>query len=425
MKTQVKEHPLLSHPRPIYPWVIWILCNLFNFYLFLIQYSAWELRSYLTQENLLFQKELGTLLDPFIIAIVLFQIPVALLLDHFGPRKVTSVLIFIAAGGVLLFSYHLSPKIILIGNFLMGLGATVTYVNTFKLVSNWFLPEKFPVMVAWTFLASFIGAIVGQPLTIYLVKTFSWSSILMNYGIIGIIFSLIFFFSIRDQSYQIIPHPELFRLGAAAKKVFKAKQNYLLGLAYGLANAPWFAFTGKWHKPYYHLRGFTESQGLTINLLDLLAFPIGALLFALFAKKTQKRKSWIRYGLGANIILTILFIYVPPLPFAGFLILSLLTALSLSSITLCYTLVREGNILSIAATAIAVVTVLLAVFRLISDHLLGWSLTKVSGHAIQDIASMTLKDFQHAMTFIPISMVLAFICILFIKDTRGTQTLKQ
>lgn len=413
--------PLLPHPCPYYPWVIWILCNLFNFYLFMLQFSAWELRSYLMQEGFYVHKELGTVLDPFIIAIIVFQVPVALLIDHIGPRKIASALIFISAGGVLLFSYRLSPGLMLLGNFLMGLGATVTYVNTFKLVSNWFLPERFPVMVAWTLIASFIGAIVGQPLTIYLAKTFSWSTILLNYGIAGILFSFIFFLSIRDQGYQIIPHPELFRLSAAAKKIFKRPQNYLIAFIYGVANAPWFAFTGKWHTHYYRLYGFTESQGLAINLIDLAAFAAGAIVFGFLAMRTSVRKKWILIGLSVNVLCTLLFIYLPPLSFGGLLTLSILTALSLSSTTLCYSLIREGNILSIAATSIAIMTVFLAIFRLLFDHVMGFILTLISGSSINQSASFTLHHFRAAMSFIPFGIILALICAIFLKETRAAQ----
>jgi len=91
---QNKEAPPYLHarPRPIYPWIIWILCNLFNFYMFLLQFSAWDLNSHLMQKKLLVEADMGTLPDPFVFAVILFQIPIALLLDKFGPRKVTSLM---------------------------------------------------------------------------------------------------------------------------------------------------------------------------------------------------------------------------------------------------------------------------------------------------------------------------------------------
>jgi len=143
------EGDLHSHPRPTLAYFIWTLCLIFNFYMFLLQFSAWDLRSHLIQNNLLVKADMGTLLDPFVLSIIVFQIPIALLLDKFGPRKVTSLMILGAALGVILFGYSTSPGLIWLAIFIMGLGATVTYVNTFKLVSNWFLPEKFPFMLGW------------------------------------------------------------------------------------------------------------------------------------------------------------------------------------------------------------------------------------------------------------------------------------
>lgn len=410
-----KKH-LFPHPRPIYPWVIWVLCNLFNFYIFLIQFSAWDLRSYLASNPFLSEH----ILDPFIIAIILFQIPVALLIDQFGPRKVTSIFILISAIGVLLFSYKTSPGLMIFGNFLMGLGGTVTYVNTFKLVSNWFLPEKFPIMVGWTILASFIGALVGQPLTLHLVKTFSWSSIMVNYGILGIVFSIVFFLSVRDQGYQIIPKPKLFRLGAATKKVFKSKQSYLLGLAFGLALAPWLAFTGKWNIFYYEQYGFSPSQRLIINLFDFACFPIGAIFFGFLAKKTATRKPWVVLGLIGSLILVTLFIYLPPLSFWGIALLTMFTAFFLSSMVLCYTVIRESHIHAIAATAFSVITVSLALLRIIENHLFHGILGQIN----QKPTLYSLIDFKNSLSIIPISIILSLICILFVKETNSSNSIE-
>ena len=421
---QNKEPPpaLLAHPRPIYPWIIWILCNLFNFYMFLLQFSAWDLRSHLMQKNLLVEADMGTLLDPFVLAVIIFQIPIALLLDEFGPRKVTSLMILVAALGVILFGYSSSPFLTWIAILVMGLGATVTYVNTFKLVSNWFLPSRFPFMVGWTIVASIIGAVIGQPLTFLLVKKFGWSNVLFNYGMVGVLLALVFFLCIRDRNYRVLPKPELFRVGASAKKVFKSPQNYAIALAFGLAVAPWLSFTGRWHAPFYAVVYHLSPEKLSfINLIDLITFAIGALFFALYAKKLEKRKILMASGVLGSLVFVCLIFYAPSLGFGGLIVLSGLASFLMSSVTLSYSLIREKKPLSIAGTSIAMVTLSLAVLRFIDDHLITWILTTASGKSVEKIFDYATSDFQLGLTLLPVSLLVSFICIIFIKETYGKQ----
>jgi len=327
-----------------------------------------------------------------------------------------------AALGIILFGYTNSSLPMWVAIFIMGLGATVTSVNTFKLVSNWFPSSHFPFMVGWTIVASIIGAVIGQPLTLLLIKKFGWTKVLINYGMVGILLALVFFLCIRDQNCRILPKPELFRLGASAKKVFKTPHNYLIALAFGLAIAPWLSFTGRWHDPFYtvvyHL---SPKQVSFINLIDLITFAVGALFFALYAQKLKKRKVLMASGVLGSLLFVCLIFYAPHLTFEGLAVLSGLASFFMSSVTLSYSLIREGNSLYIAATSIAMVTLSLAVLRFIGNHLITWILTNASGKSIEKIFDYATRDFQLGLTLLPVSLLLSFICTIFIKETYGKQ----
>ena len=48
--------------------------------------------------------ELGLLTSAYLIAFSLFQLPLGVLLDRYGPRRVQSVLLLVAAAGCVLFA---------------------------------------------------------------------------------------------------------------------------------------------------------------------------------------------------------------------------------------------------------------------------------------------------------------------------------
>ena len=63
----------------------------------------------LTRELALSAADLGLLTSAYLLAFAAFQIPLGLLLDRHGPRRVEAGLLLVAAAGTLLFAFGRSP----------------------------------------------------------------------------------------------------------------------------------------------------------------------------------------------------------------------------------------------------------------------------------------------------------------------------
>lgn len=418
-----KDSPkLYAHPRTVYSYFVWILCNIFNFYLFLIQFSVWVLGSHLSPDHIELRREVGTLLEPFILGTIIFQIPVALFLDRFGPRIITSLIILIAAIGIGLFGYTSLHSMLWVSIFLIGIGTTVTFANTFKLVSNWFLPKNFPVMVGWTFVASAIGAIIGRPLTLMLVKQFGLYNILLNYGMIGLLLAILFFVCIRDQNYEIVKRPEPKQIMESFKQIFREKQNYLIAFGFGLGVSVWLSFSAQWQYAFHRaVHQLAFEKVAFINLVGYLAFCVGVLFFSYLAKKTDKRKRWMGIGLSGACILLACNLYLPLSSFGVIMALSAASAFLISSASLAYTLMRERNPLTMAASSIAFVIFAFSLIRFIGDHSVGFILTSTSGQPIDQVQAIAPSSYRIALTILPLSIILSLVCLYFTKDTHGKQ----
>ena len=53
-----------------------------------------------------------------------FQIPLGVLLDRYGPRRVEATRLLVAAGGVLVFSFGQNVSVLALGRGLIGLGVS-------------------------------------------------------------------------------------------------------------------------------------------------------------------------------------------------------------------------------------------------------------------------------------------------------------
>lgn len=84
--------------------------------------------------------ELGLLTSAYLFAFALFQLPLGVLLDRFGPRRVQAALLCCAALGSLLFSFGHDVVVLSAARALIGLGFAGGLMSGFKAVVLW-VPE--------------------------------------------------------------------------------------------------------------------------------------------------------------------------------------------------------------------------------------------------------------------------------------------
>jgi predicted MFS family arabinose efflux permease len=86
--------------------------------------------------------ELGLLTSAYLLAFALFQLPLGVLLDRIGPRKVQTGLLITAALGALLFAYGDDIVTLVIARALIGLGFAGGLMSGFKAVVIWVPAER-------------------------------------------------------------------------------------------------------------------------------------------------------------------------------------------------------------------------------------------------------------------------------------------
>ncbi|CCB89413.1 MFS transporter [Simkania negevensis] len=386
---------------PSTAYLVWALSLIFVFYIYFIQSSVFAVASRK-------MVNMGRELIPFNLAIFLFQLPAALLLDKVGPRRITSIFIFVTGIAALLLSQSSSGLAIWWTVFLAGVGGTVTIVNILKLGSNWFSPKRFTLLLAWTFFALVLGFPISQIVFHELLNYFEWSKITFTYGLLGIVYAILFFAVVRDSDLPL-RLPKKFNFQRSVKKALSTGENYLLALFYGLVFAQWFPTYGTWHTEYYqdiYLMNATDAH--LLNFAPVSSFAIGVVLFLYLASYLKKRKIFMMSGLIVAIILSLCILYIDEMSLHVHVLLDCLIAFSISTSTLAYTLIYEKNLPAIAATVIGMLQIFLAFFKVIGERLILFILT-------------TKGDQPSSLIIVPFSLIAAFIVLIFIKETYGKQ----
>jgi predicted MFS family arabinose efflux permease len=103
--------------------------------------------------------DLGLLTSAYFVSFAAFQLPLGVLLDRFGPRRVEGALLVFAAAGSLVFGTATSLFGLSAGRALIGLGVSAGYMAAIKAYTQWFPARLWPRINGLHLAAGGLGAL--------------------------------------------------------------------------------------------------------------------------------------------------------------------------------------------------------------------------------------------------------------------------
>jgi MFS family permease len=121
----------------------------------------------------------------------LMQIPMGMMVDHYGTRRIVLASIFLCVSGVGIFASSEQLIFAYIGRFMMGAGSACAFLSVSKIINEWFPDSLKGVMMGLTATAGTIGAISGQGPLVSLIEHQGWrTSLLIIMGMGCLVFLL-------------------------------------------------------------------------------------------------------------------------------------------------------------------------------------------------------------------------------------------
>lgn len=237
--------------------------------------------------------DLGLLTSAYFLAFAAFQIPVGILLDRFGPRRVNAMLFVVAAAGALIFSLSQNFATLLAGRALIGLGVSAGLMSSIKVFTIWFPLERLPAITGRILFVGGLGAMAATVPVEFLLGIIDWRGVFRIASLLTLAAALALYFVVPERATARRHETWGEQLGGVGR-VFRSGVFWRIAAASAVFQAINMAVQGLWAGPWLMDVAGLDRDAVAGHLLALAAATmIGFLGWGLAAFKLARR------GIGA------------------------------------------------------------------------------------------------------------------------------
>lgn len=262
---------------------------------------------FLTHEMGFTATDLGTLTSLYFLGFAGAQIPAGVLLDHFGPRRVTACVMLIAATGALVFGLSHSMGAMMFGRLLVGVGVSVCLGGAFKATAQHFPVAQLTLVNGLVMAVGGLGGVaVGAPLS-WLLSFAPWRAVSVGLAVFTAVIAAIIWIGgprTRDTHHQ-----------ASVLEQFKGTAHILRSHAFwktasfsALTQTVFYAMQSLWVGAFLRdvvPAGTTDVASRAASLISVLgaAFIVGNIGFGALARSFERRGVSVAHFSGVTMVL--------------------------------------------------------------------------------------------------------------------------
>jgi MFS family permease len=139
------------------------------------------------------------------ISFALFQFPVGIWLDRYGPRWVTAALFAVAAAGAFLFAAATAPWMLVLAMVLMGIGCSPVLMGAVFLIARNYRPAKMAMFTSWVVAFGSLGNVVSTTPLAAAAQSFGWRPVIFFLGIATLVSTVMLVVFVRNPRRPDVP----------------------------------------------------------------------------------------------------------------------------------------------------------------------------------------------------------------------------
>jgi sugar phosphate permease len=330
---------------------------------------------------------LGALAAAYFYTYTVLQIPVGVMADTLGIRKIVALGAALAGVGSLLFGMADTLAVATVGRVLVGLGVSSMFISLMKLNSVWFHDRHFGTIGGVSILLGNLGSVLAATPLVWAVTHTSWRNVFEAVGVFSIALGVLVWFLVRS-------HPG--EAGLPSMRELEGQEahprhqgHWYDGLLTVMRNrASWsgllpnigiggslFAFAGLWAIPYLRdVHGMTRSVASNHTTLLLFSFAVGAMFCGTLSDRIGKRLPVITGFIALYVLCWVPIVFAwHSLQYFSYLLFALM-GLGAAGFTLTWASVKEVNPPALSGMATSVINTGAFLGAAVLQPLVGWAM---------------------------------------------------
>ncbi|MBS0623409.1 MAG: MFS transporter [Verrucomicrobia bacterium] len=362
------------NPKRSIAWFVWLIASVFYAYQYILRVMPNIMLSDIMERFEIGATAFGQFSGIYYIGYSLMHLPLGILLDRFGPRKVMTICILVSVAGLLplIFSdYWVYP---IIGRLLIGMGSSASILGVFKIIRMTFSEKRFPRMLSLSVTIGLLGAIYGGGPVDYMREALGYQTVVQLFALLGVLLAGI--------TYWIVPDTTTSSQGSVLsdiKEVLTQKRVIWCCIFAGLMVGPLEGFADVWGTAFLkQVYGYEGTLAASLPSMVFIGMCFGAPLLSFLAEKMNNYLVTI-VAAGAAMIVSFCFFLTWQLSSSvlslSFIVVGVCCAYQILAIYKASTYVRA----EVAGLTTAVANMIIMIFGYALHTLLGSVINALGG----------------------------------------------
>ena len=373
---------------------------------------------------------MGLLASAYFYPYAIMQLPAGLLSDSWGPRRTITVFFLLAGAASIFFGLAGSSGMAIAARVLVGLGVSMLFVPTIKVLTRWFRLGEFATMMGILMAVGGLGVLVAAGPLAYLSAALGWRGSFVVIGAVTLALAVAIWFLVRNT-------PEEMGLPPAEAPAAGGPPPQAIGLAQGMrmvvanpgfwAVAAWFfctcgiffSFVGLWGGPFLmNVHGLSKPQAGNVLNMAAVGMILGSPALSWLSDRVLRSRKKVLVLASAMVLALVLPLALAPSSFsltALYVWVFLLSVFSSAIVVVGFTTAKELFPVSMAGTSTGLVNLFPFFGGAVMQPVLGLILEgqgKVNG-------VFSAAAYGKAFLVYVLAAAVALIASLLMKDTLG------
>jgi MFS family permease len=242
----------------------------------------------LAGEFALSSADLGFLTSMYMLAFAAFQLPLGVLLDRYGPRRVVAALMCVAATGALVFGLAQDFATLSIGRALIGLGVSGGLMGAIKAFSLWFPLSRLATLNGLYLAVGGLGGLSATAPAEAVLGPFGWRVLFYGLAAASLVAAALIFLIVPEK--PLPGHGQTLRAQIAGfGRIFASIPFWRIALPLVVCHSGYQALQGLWLAPWlYDVAGLERGAMADLLLATAVAYTVGSVFFGVSSDRLAR-----------------------------------------------------------------------------------------------------------------------------------------